>query len=210
MRLLGRVGLIQVLAAMAHHRHNGEILVRPLMAGDAPLVYEAVRSSIDSLSHWFPWCHAGYSFSDAEAWVAHCVTSWQNSTEFPFAIVDSQSGELLGGMGLNRIDSVYRSANLGYWVSEPHRRKGVAIRAAALVAAIGFEDLGFVRLEIVALPHNQASQRVAERLGAIREGQARNKLMFQGQPAIGVVYSLIPSDMAANNSFKPKPLRGSA
>src|SRR5690606_25989665 len=142
--------------------------------------------SIDSLSYWLPWCYSGYSLRDAEEWVAHCIMAWENRTEFPLGIFDSQSRDFLGGTGLNRINAADRSANLGYWVSEPHRGKGIATRAVALAASIGFEDLGCVRLEIVALPHNRSSQRVAEKLGAIREVEARNKLIFQGQPTAGV------------------------
>lgn len=180
---------------MACLRQNAEILVRPLAAADAPRLHAAVRNSIESLSYWLPWCHAGYSLSDAETWVAHCVAAWESRQEFAFGLFDHHSGELLGGTGLSRIDAANRSANLGYWVGEPHRGKGIATRAAALTASIGFEDLGLVRLEIVALTHNQASQGVAERLGATREGEARNKLMFQGRPVAGVVYSLVPGDV---------------
>jgi RimJ/RimL family protein N-acetyltransferase len=69
----------------------------------------------------------------------------------------------------------------------------VAARAAAL---LGFGMLGLTRLEIVVLPHNAASQRVAEKLGALREVEARNRVLFQGRPAAAVVYSLVPGDLA--------------
>jgi RimJ/RimL family protein N-acetyltransferase len=183
---------------MTCHRQDGDILVRPLSLDDAPALHQAVRNSISSLSQWLPWCHAAYSLSDAEGWVAHCVDAWERRAEFPLGIFSSKSGEVLGGAGLNHINHVHRSANLGYWVGEPHCGKGVATRAAALAAAIGFEDLEFVRLEIVTLSRNLASRRVAAKLGATCEAEARNRLMFQGKPATAVVYSLIPGDMAAN------------
>jgi RimJ/RimL family protein N-acetyltransferase len=182
---------------MTYHRHDGDILVRPLTIEDAPALHQAVRSSIGSLSYWLPWCHSAYSLSDAEAWVAHCIGAWEHRAEFPLGIFSSNSGDILGGAGLNHVNHVHRSANVGYWVGEPHCGKGVATRAVALAVSIGFEDLELVRLEIVALSQNQASQRVAEKLGATCEGVARNRLMFQGKPATAVVYSLIPGDMAA-------------
>lgn len=194
---------------MTYIRQNGEILVRPLVDVDAPLLYRAVIDSIESLSYWLPWCHPGYSPSDAEAWVAHSISAWENQNEFPLGIFSDQSGELLGSVGLSQVNRANRCANLGYWVSQRHRGKGVATRAVSLAASIGFEDLGLVRLEIVTLLHNHASQRVAEKLGATREVEARNRLLFQGQPAVGIVYSLIPGDMAINAPLGPRPATGS-
>lgn len=131
--------------------------------------------------------------------------AWEHRAEFPLGIFSSNGGEILGGVGLNHVNQVRRAANVGYWVSEPHRGRGVATRAVALAVSIGFEDLQLARLEIVTLLHNQASQRVAEKLGATCEAVARNRLMFQGKPATAMVYSLMHGDMATNHSFKPNP-----
>lgn len=196
-------GSTQALAAMTNHRRLGDILVRPLSKGDAPALYATVRSSIASLSQSFPWCHAGYSLADAETRVAQCMDAWERHSEFPFGVFNANGPDLLGCAGLNHVNRICRSANIGYWVGEPYRGLGIAASAASMVASIGFEDLGFVRLEIVTLPHNLPSRRVAERLGATREVEARNRLMFQGHPTAAVVYSLIPEDMAAEDSFEP-------
>ena len=77
-----------------------------------------------------------------------------------------------------------------------------------MVASIGFEELGLVRVEIVTLANNLASQSVAERLGATREVEARNRLIFNGQPRTAVVYSLIPEDMHANSAFRSESQPG--
>lgn len=195
---------------MVHHRQRGDIVVRPFAAGDAPALLAAVRGSIASLSYWFPWCHAGYCLADAEARVSHCIDAWEAGTGFSFGIFSTSDEELLGCTGLTGVDRIRQSANLGYWVGEPYRGLGVATSAAALAASIGWEDLGLVRLEIVALPQNLASLRVAEKLGARREAQVRDGLVFQGRPAAGIVHSLSLSDMAAVNAVAPNPLRGSA
>ena len=42
---------------------------------------------------------------------------------------------------------------------------------------------------------NRASQRVAEKLGAHREGVARNRFCFNGTYVDGVVFSLVPADL---------------
>ncbi|MFO1474381.1 MAG: GNAT family protein [Lysobacterales bacterium] len=67
-----------------------------------------------------------------------------------------------------------------------------ATRAAAHAAAFGFDELELARIEIVALPDNVASQRVAEKLGALREGVFRNRIVLAGGARDAVVFSLVP------------------
>jgi ribosomal-protein-serine acetyltransferase len=191
-----------LLAAMTNHRRCGDIIVRPFSSGDASALYATVRNSIASLSSMFSWCHPDYTITEAEARVAHCMDAWERKIEFPFGVFSTHGPELLGCVGLNQINEAFRSANLGYWVGEAYRCRGIAARAASLVASIGFEELSFVRLEIVTLPQNFASQRVAEKVGATREAEARNRLMLQGRPTAAVVYSLVPEDMVASKSIQ--------
>ncbi|NLC62390.1 MAG: GNAT family N-acetyltransferase [Gammaproteobacteria bacterium] len=171
-------------------RGDGDIMIRPLRAEDAPALYAAVQASVASLSYWFPWCSPGYSLADAQARVARCTVTWKRGTEYGFGIFDAGGQGLLGMVGLSDLHDVRRSANLGYWVGERHRGRGVATRAASMVAAIAFGELGLVRLELVMLPHNDASRRVAERLGAVYEETIEGRLVFQGRPAAALVFAL--------------------
>ena len=171
-----------------------DVLVRPLAVGDAPALHAAVRASIASLAQWFPWAHAEYALSDAETRISHCVAARERGEEFAFGIVGAD-GELLGCVGLNQVNRAHRSANLGYWIGETHRGRGIATDAARQVAATGFGELDLVRIEIVTLPGNAASQRVAEKLGAMREGEFRSRLVVRGEPVDAVVFSLVPRDL---------------
>lgn len=175
---------------MQIQRRDGDILIRPLGAADAPALCAAVQDSVESLSCWFPWCSREYSLADAQAHVARCTVTWKRGTEYGFGIFAGADPVLAGMVGLSGLHHVARSANLGYWVGERHRGRGVATRAAALVASIAFEELALERLEVVMLPHNAASRRVAERLGAVYEAQVDGRLLFQGKPAAALVYVL--------------------
>jgi ribosomal-protein-alanine N-acetyltransferase/ribosomal-protein-serine acetyltransferase len=174
----------------------GDAHVRPFAIGDAPALHAAVRASIGSLSHMFPWCSADYAPADAEARVAACVAAWRDGAEYPFGIFapgDGSAGErLLGCVGLNQLERAARSANLGYWIGEAHRGRGLATRAAAWTAAYGFGELGLARIEIRVLPENAASLRVAAKLGAYREAVLPGAIAFQGRRADAVLFSLSP------------------
>lgn len=169
--------------------------IRPFAAGDAPALHAAVRASIDSLSYWFPWCRADYALADAEARVAACIDAWRDGSEHAFDLFerDGDGSERLSGcVGLNRLDRDARSANLGYWIGEAHRGRGLATQAATWAAGYGFRELGLARIEIRVLPQNGASLRVAEKLGARREAVLPGVLEFQGRPADAVLFSLSP------------------
>ncbi len=71
----------------------------------------------------------------------------------------------------------------------------MATVAARLLAQFGFGELKLSRLELVIDVDNQASQRVAEKLGAFREGVLRQRLFVHNQARDAVMYSLIPRDL---------------
>lgn len=72
---------------------------------------------------------------------------------------------------------------------------GVTTRAARLAARFGFEDLRLHCIEIVFAAGNKASQRVAEKAGAKKEGVLRNRLLLANQLHDAVRHSLIATDL---------------
>jgi ribosomal-protein-serine acetyltransferase len=173
---------------------ESEYFVRRFAPSDAPSLFSAVSASLAELVYWMPWCNHSYALEDAKSWIQFTQDAWSKQTEFPLGIFETTTGSVVGGTGINHVNRTYRIGNIGYWVSTPHVGRGVARFAAKQAALLGFGELGLTRLEIIALTHNTASQRVAESLGAVRECQARNRLYFQGAPHDAVVYSLVPKD----------------
>ena len=108
---------------------------------------------------------------------------------------DTATGHFLGGAGLNHVNRVHRFVNLGYWVRTDQTGRGVATAAAQLAARYAIEELGFVRVEIVVEVENLASQRVADKTGARREGLLRRRLMNRENPRDAVMYSLVREDL---------------
>lgn len=174
---------------------SGLILLRPYRPSDANHLYEAVRESIAECSVWMPWCHADYSIEEAKSWLKLRPEAWENALEYEFAITDSRDASYLGACGLNHISRENRSANLGYWVRTSRIRQGIATTATLLLARFGFNELKLNRIEILAATGNEASQRVAEKIGAIREGVLRNRLVVRDKMYDMVMFSLIASDL---------------
>ena len=178
---------------------DGELVLRPLERGDRDALYAAVIESIEAVSPWLPWCHAGYSIAETESFIELCITAWVQQAHFPLAIFDAQSGQYLGGTGINHIDRQNRLGSVGYWVRKSAMGRGIAPKAVRLVARFAFETLQLSRIEIAARPENKASRRVAEKCGAKLEAIARNRIVQHGRPYVAALYSLIPSDLASSS-----------
>lgn len=183
---------------------DGTIRLRPYRGEeDARELYESVRESISEMQPWMPWCHADYSIEESREWLATRGEAWERGTDFSFRISDARSDRQLGGAGLNQLN-LHRAANLGYWIRTSAAGLGVATRAARLVARFGFEELKLVRIEIVAAVGNLASQRVAEKVGAVREGVMRKALLVHGTVHDAVLTSLVEEDMKSWQQAEPR------
>jgi RimJ/RimL family protein N-acetyltransferase len=177
------------------------VCIRPIRVDDVDALYEAVDESRDELSRWFGWCHPVYSREDTAAWLALAETACEVEREYSFAIED-EAGGLFGTCGLNRIDRVTQTANLGYWVRTSAAGRGVATSAARQTCAFAFREANLFRLEIVAAVSNGASQRVAEKLGAVREGILRKRSLVAGEREDAILYSILgPEFGAASASY---------
>jgi len=168
--------------------------LRPWHEHDAPALHQAVQESLATMSPWLNWCSADYDMDEALKRVIDCKQSWLAGDRYAFAMFDAQDC-LVGGVGLNHVDERDLCANLGYWVRSSAHGQGYAAHAARAVAAFGFEALGLRRIEIVAAVGNLASQRCAERIGAKREGIARQRIFLHGQSQDAVIYGLLPGDL---------------
>jgi ribosomal-protein-serine acetyltransferase len=175
-------------------QHDEKIILRPLDLTNTSALQQAVRESLAELKPWMSWAHDEYSEKDAYNFITLTRASWSNGSLFAFCIVDANTSDLLGGCSVSHIHPVYHFCNLGYWVRTSRCGQGIAGRAALLAAHFAFEKVGLVRAEIVAAVDNEASIRVAKKIGAHYEGILLNRMVIGGQIKDAKMFSLLPSD----------------
>lgn len=173
---------------------DGVVGLRYYRPADAAIVFEAVDESRAEIGAWMDWCHADYGPRDAEIWVAS-QPALRAAGDHPMVIVDAVTDHLLGASGLNQVNAAHAFANLGFWVRTSATGRGVAARAARLVAIAGLSALGLQRIEIVTDVRNTASIGVAEKIGAHRESVARNRLRHGGESHDAYMFSLVTDDL---------------
>ena len=174
---------------------EGAIHVRAYRPEDSKALHAAVCESIPQVSRYETWCHPGYRLDEAAGYVDYWVEMREKGQAFYYAVVDSATGEFLGSCGLAGLSVEHKHAGLGYWVRTSRTGQGIATAAARLVARLGFEDLGLIRVELEIAVDNIASRRVAEKLGAVNEGILRRRLILPAGPTDVVMYALLPHEL---------------
>jgi len=89
--------------------------------------------------------------------------AWSDDRVFHFAMVDRQTGEVLGVAGLNREGP--DAAELHYWIRTDHAGRGLTTEACHALIDWARDELRVSRLTLWAGRENLASRRVAEKLG---------------------------------------------
>jgi Acetyltransferases, including N-acetylases of ribosomal proteins len=171
------------------------ILLRPYRPADISQHFEAVTQSIQHISEWLDWCHPDYTKEESTTWVLSREHNWNNGMEYNFAIIDPAENKLLGTCTLNNILKKDKIANLGYWTRFSEAGKGICSAAAKQVLLFGFNILKLNRIEIIAAVPNIASQKVAERIGAVYEGILRSRITVENKVYDAKLYAVIKSDL---------------
>jgi ribosomal-protein-serine acetyltransferase len=185
---------VGVNTAIPDHLTDGHITIRKIRPDDAERLHRAIQESGPELPHWMPDLSPNLTPEMIRGWIGSALKLWDEGSDYNFVVLDAADGSLLGGCGLSRVNPRHRFANLFYWVKSEAAGKGVATAATKLVARFGFEHASLHRVEIVVAVGNEASERVAEKAGATREGLARNRLIMDGKPHDAHMFSLIPTD----------------
>jgi RimJ/RimL family protein N-acetyltransferase len=165
--------------------------IRPLANTDIEPIYQACQDPL--VQEWTVSIPVPYARSDAEWFVTeHCPTAWAEDREYTWAIAEPGDDALLGVISL-RIRGV-GLGDVGYWLAAGARGRGVATQALAGVCRHGFEQVGLRVIRWEAIVGNEASRRVAERVGFQISTPVRALLDRRGERADGWIGTLLPGD----------------
>ncbi|MCX7032513.1 MAG: GNAT family protein [Arenimonas sp.] len=166
------------------------IRLRPLRMDDAPDVYE-MYSDPEITRYWS--FSAWTQPAQAEAWLAERI-GWGPPSVYGWALADRESDRFLGTTALFSLSGPLHRAELGYSLMPTHQGRGLATEAVRTALDFGFDTLGLERMEADVDPRNEASCRLAERLGFQREGLLRNRWRVGGEFADSILYGLLRNE----------------
>ncbi len=166
--------------------HGSLCVVRPWRAADAgSLVLHANNINIArQLRDRFP--HP-YTRANAIAFLKHA-----SQDEDPTNLAIDVNGEAVGGVGYVPGADVERySAEIGYWLAEPHWGRGIVSEALTLVTDDVFDRLNMLRLFALPFADNAPSRRVLEKAGYVCEAIMRSSSVKYGRPRDQALYAKI-------------------
>ena len=160
---------------------EGVVLRGPVLADYAE--WAALREqSRDFLTPWEPtWPDDDLTRAAFRRRIRRYAEDLRADQSYAFVIIRSSDNALVGGLTLANIRrGVSQAASLGYWMGKPYVRQGYMTAAVRTVIAFAFSTLRLHRLEAACIPTNNASIRLLEKTGFVREGYARDYLCING------------------------------
>jgi len=152
------------------------LVIRCYDPPDAPLMKEAIDSSLDHLLPWMPWAEGEpQTLEEKVELIKRFRAAFDSGDNFPYGIFAADEQQVLGGSGLHpRIGP--GGLEIGYFVRASATRQGIATETAAALTRVGFEVCEADRIEIRIEPGNEASIGVPRRLGFTEEATLRRRL----------------------------------
>ncbi|MFE5191022.1 GNAT family N-acetyltransferase [Streptomyces sp. NPDC056628] len=165
--------------------------LRPFTGADADSLF-ALHSSSHVLRYWDspPWTDP----ARAQRFLAVCRTMEDEGTGARVAIDRLSDGAFAGWCGLSDWNPEYRSASLGYVLGDAMWGHGYATEAVRALLRWAFDSLDLNRVQAEADTRNEASARVLEKLGFVREGTLREDCVVNGVVSDSWVYGLLKRD----------------
>jgi RimJ/RimL family protein N-acetyltransferase len=153
----------------------GRYTLRPTLDSDVAAIYEACQ---DPLIPRFTTVPVNYTMSHALDYFQRIPASIELQREIPFVIEFGvgDEKEFAGVISLHTISIDNHRAEIGYWMREQMRGKGIATAAVKILTGYGLDTLGFKRIEAAVDLDNITSQKLLISAGYEREGILRQRV----------------------------------
>jgi RimJ/RimL family protein N-acetyltransferase len=181
----------------AYEIRTARLVIRCKQPSDAPLLKQAMDSSLDHLRQWMPWAmHEPSELWVIEERIARFQRDFLSGEDRTYGIFNLAQTEILGGIGLHPTHNP-GTMELGYWLRSDATGRGFAKEATAALAHAAFAQLGARRIEIRCDPRNLRSTRVPERLGfRLEQILIADTLTPTGEPRDTMVWAISAEEFA--------------
>lgn len=154
------------------------LILRGMRVSDAEDMYAyARRPSVTEYLTWDP--HA--SVEETREYLTYVGQRYRTGDFYDWALVDRESGRMIGTCGFTSFNCPADSAEIGYVLNPAYQGQGLATEAVRRVLTFGFEALELHRIEARFIEGNTASRRLMERVGMTFEGYARESMRIKGK-----------------------------
>ncbi|MBI5880903.1 GNAT family N-acetyltransferase [archaeon] len=115
-----------------------------------------------------------YNLKDGIFFIKDIVNKgWNAKTDYPFAIYEKEKKEVIGVIGLHKIDKKNQRAEVGYWLGRRHWRQGYGSEALRLMLKFGFKNLKLNKIWAGVYHPNKPSVLMLKKMGFKKDGVLR-------------------------------------
>lgn len=131
------------------------------------------------------------TIEDALEHIAMMDAKIENNEGINWAITQKGNPKLIGVIGHYRIKPEHYRAEIGYMLLPEFSGKGIISEAVKEVVKYGFKGMQLHSIEAVIDPENNASAKVLEKNGFVKEAHLKENEFFEGRFLDSVIYSLL-------------------
>ncbi len=166
-----------------------EIRLETLNDDHAVPVFRLIEENRLFLRRWLNFVDNMKSEQDLRDFIIGSKLRTLEKLEFTFVIF--QGEQVIGRIGVYRVDQQNKIGEIGYWLPEDQQGKGIISRCCKILIPACFDQFELNRIEIKCAFENQKSRSIPEKLGFKNEGTLREAGMLNGEFVDLVVYSLL-------------------
>ncbi len=169
--------------------------LRPLEERHAPALFACIEENRIDLREWLPWVDATITEDDSLAFIRSSLQQTASNDGFAAGIWQTGGVEqIIGVIGTHKINWLSRKVELGYWVAQGFRGRGIVTAACRSLVTYLLCDLELNRVEIHCATGNRKSCAIPERLGFRHEGVLREAEFCRGEYLDLNVYGMLRRD----------------
>ena len=162
--------------------------IRPITVDDAHDLFKyRADAETNKFQGWIP-----KIIDDVVVFISKTATAInQPNSWFQLAIINKDTQELIGDIGLHFLGDENKQVEIGCTLSKNQHGKGYATEALKSIISYLFFELNKHRISTSIDPGNTSSIALVERLGFRKEAHFRSSLFINGQWVDDVVYALL-------------------
>lgn len=168
------------------------LILQKFTRRDASTLDDAIRVSLTDLHQWLPWARMDYTTVDTTSFIKDSTQAWKEDRAWDYSVrMKDDPGTHVGNISMWSVSKLGKIAEIGYWVRTDRTSRGVCTEAVGRLLEEAFTDLGFHKVVLRIAVGNDASDRVAEKLGFTKEGTLREELLIRGNWVDHTLWSLL-------------------
>jgi Acetyltransferases, including N-acetylases of ribosomal proteins len=181
---------------------DSELRLEKLRHSHAKGIFSLVNANREYLRKWLAFVDTTKTFKDTEDYINQ-INRETTSAHSEIVISIIYREEIIGVMGIKKVDWANRIVEVGYWLAPQFQGKGIITRCCSALVKFAFNQLGANRIEIKCGVGNDRSSHVPQRLGFTFEGVERDGELLNGHFIDIEVYSLLKREwQSMENAYR--------